>query len=86
MVFTQAVRWITGPGQADQPYFREWRRSICKCGTWTDIFGEECRLRVFENRVLRKIEKEEVTGEWRKLHNDSCVICYSSPNIIRVIK
>jgi hypothetical protein len=46
---------------------------------------EERRLKVFENRVLRRIfgaERDEVTGEWRKLHND----LYYSPNIVRLIK
>jgi hypothetical protein len=44
---------------------------------------------VFENRVLRKIfgpKRDEVTGEWRKLHNEELHILYSSPNIIRQIK
>jgi hypothetical protein len=50
---------------------------------------EECRLRVFENRVLRRIfgpERDEVTGEWRRQHNKELYVLYSSPNIIRVIK
>jgi hypothetical protein len=50
---------------------------------------EKCRLRVFENRVLRRIfgpEMNEVTGEWRKLHNEELNDRYLSPNIIRVIK
>jgi hypothetical protein len=50
---------------------------------------EECRLRVFENRVLRRIfgpKREEVRGEWRKLHNAELNHLYSSPNIARVIK
>jgi hypothetical protein len=44
---------------------------------------------VFENRVLRRIfgpQREEVTGEWRRLHNEALNDLYSSPNIIRVIK
>jgi hypothetical protein len=50
---------------------------------------EECRLRVFENRVLRRVfgpKRDEVTGEWRRLHNKELYALYSSPNIIRVIK
>jgi hypothetical protein len=50
--------------------------------------GEEHRLRVFENRVLKKIfgPKREEDGSWRKLHNDELHDLYSSPNIVRVIK
>jgi hypothetical protein len=47
------------------------------------------RLRVFENRVLRTIfgpKRDEVTGEWRRLHNKELCALYASPNIIRVIK
>jgi hypothetical protein len=50
---------------------------------------EECRLRVFENKVLRRVfgpKRDEVTGEWRRLHNKELYALYSSPNIIRVIK
>jgi hypothetical protein len=46
---------------------------------------EECRLRVFENRVLRRIfgpKRDEVTGEWRKLHNEEFNYLYCSPNIV----
>ena len=50
---------------------------------------EERKLRVFENRVLRRIfgpTRDEVTGEWRRLHNEELNDLYSSPNIVRVIK
>jgi hypothetical protein len=50
---------------------------------------EEQRLRAFENRVLRKIfgpKKDEVTGEWRKLHSEKLHDFYSLPSIIRIIK
>jgi hypothetical protein len=50
---------------------------------------EEHRLRVFENSVLRRIfvpNKDEVTGDWRKLHNEDLHNLYSSPSIIRMIK
>ena len=51
--------------------------------------SEERRLRVFDNRVLRRIfgaKRDEVTGEWRKLHNEELNDLYCSPNIVRVIK
>jgi hypothetical protein len=49
---------------------------------------EEHRLRIFENRVLRRIfgPKREGDGSWRKLHNDELHSLYSSPNVVRVIK
>ena len=59
------------------------------CETWSLSLREERRLRVFENRVLRRIfgpKRDEVTGEWRKLHNEELNNLYSSPNIVRVIK
>jgi len=51
------------------------------CATWSLILREECRLRVFDNRVLRRIfgpKRNEVTGEWRKLHNEELNDLYSS--------
>ncbi|KAJ4439489.1 hypothetical protein ANN_07613 [Periplaneta americana] len=59
------------------------------CETWTLTLREEQRLRVFENNVLRKIfgaKRDEVTGEWRKLHNAELHALYTSPDIIRNIK
>jgi len=50
---------------------------------------EEWRLRVFENMVLRRIfgpRRDEITGEWRRLHNGELNDLYPSPNIVRVIK
>jgi hypothetical protein len=58
-------------------------------GTWSLTLREEHRLRVFENRVLRRIfgsRRDVVTGEWRKLHNEELRDLYSSPSIIRLIK
>ena len=59
------------------------------CETWSLNLREERRLRVFENRVLRRIfgpKRDEVTGEWRKLHNEELNDLSSSPNIVRVTK
>jgi hypothetical protein len=59
------------------------------CGTWSLTLREEHRLRVFENRVLRRIfgpKRDEVTGDWRKLHNEELHNLYSSPNIIRMMR
>ena len=50
---------------------------------------EERKLRVFENRMLRRVfgpKRDEVTGEWRKLHNEELKDLYSLPNIVRVVK
>jgi sorting nexin-29 len=58
------------------------------CETRSLTLGEEHRLRIFENRVLRKTvgPKREEDGSWRKLHNDELHSLYSSSNIVRVIK
>jgi hypothetical protein len=58
------------------------------CETWSLTLREEQRLRVFENRVLREIfgpKRDEITGEWRKLHNEELQHLYSFPDIIRQI-
>jgi len=57
--------------------------------TWSLTLKEGRRLRVFENRVLRRIfgsKRDEVTGDWRNLYNEELNDLYSSPNIFRVIK
>jgi hypothetical protein len=59
------------------------------CETWSLILTKECRLSVYENRVLRGIfglRRDEITGEWRKLQNEELTAMYSSPNIVQVIK
>jgi hypothetical protein len=59
------------------------------CETWSVILREEHRLRVFENRVTRRIfgpNGDEVLGGWRKLHNGQLHNVYCSPSIIRLIK
>jgi hypothetical protein len=55
------------------------------CETWSLTVREEHKLRVFENRVLRRMfgpKRDEVTGKWRKLHNEELHDLYSSPSII----
>jgi len=57
--------------------------------TWSLTLGEESRLRMCQNRVLRRIfgpKRDEGTEEWRKLHNEELNELYSLPNVIRVIK
>jgi hypothetical protein len=59
------------------------------CDTWSLTVREEHKLRVFENRVLRRIfgpKRDGVTGGWKKLYNKELHNLYSSPNIIRIIK
>jgi len=59
------------------------------CETWSLKLREKRGLRVFENRVLRRIfgsKRDEETREWRKLHNEQLYYPYSSPNVIRGIK
>jgi hypothetical protein len=57
--------------------------------TWSLTIREQHRLRVFENRVLRRIfgpKRDKVIRDWRKLHNEELHNLYSSPSIIRIIK
>jgi hypothetical protein len=59
------------------------------CETWSLILREEHKLRVFQNRVLRRIfgpKRDGVMGGWRKLHNEEMHNLYSSPNMIRIIE
>ena len=59
------------------------------CETWSLTLREERRLRGFENRVPRRVfglKRDEVTGVWRKLHNEELSDLYSLPNIVRVVK
>ena len=71
----------------DTTYSRGKARRTCE--TWSLTLREERRLRVFENRVLRRVfrpKRDVVTGEWRKLHNEELNDLYSLPNIVRVVK
>jgi hypothetical protein len=59
------------------------------CKTWSLTLRKEDRLRIFENRVLRRIfgpKRDELTGGWRKLHNEELHNLYSSPSTVRIIK
>jgi hypothetical protein len=62
---------------------------LYECETWSLTVREEYKLRVFENRVLRRMfgqKRDRVTGGWRKLHNQELHNLYSSANIIRITK
>jgi hypothetical protein len=60
---------------------------MCGCEIWSLTLREEHRLKVFENRVLRRIfgpKRDEIIGGWRKLQNEELHNSYSSPNTIRM--
>jgi hypothetical protein len=62
---------------------------LYRCETWLLTLREECRLKLIENWVLGRIfgsKRYEVTGEWRRLHNEELHDLYCSPNVFRVIK
>ena len=62
---------------------------FCGCKAWSLTLREERKLMVFENMVLRRIfgpRRDEVTGEWRRLHNEELNDLYPSPALVRVIK
>jgi hypothetical protein len=89
----------TPPPQYTAPYFRKPQIQILYaytrgyvlygCEAWSLTLREERRLKMFENRVLGRFfrpKRDEVTGEWRKLHNEELNDLYSLPNIVRVVK
>jgi len=62
---------------------------LYRCETWSLTLREERKLRVFQNKVLRRIfgpRMDELTGDWRRLHNEELNDLYCSPTIVRVIK
>jgi len=84
---------LEGGDSGSGRYFIMLRRKLFSqfygCLPWSLTLREERRLRVFENRVLRGVfgpKRDEVTGEWRKLHNEELSDLYSLPNIVRVVK
>jgi hypothetical protein len=92
MWFLRKVVW---PRQAYKISLKSLERKILErlqcsgCETWSLTLREVRRLRAFANRVLRRIfgpKRDEVTGGWRKLHNEELHNLYSSPSIVRIIK
>ena len=62
---------------------------LYECETWLLTLREECRLRVFENGVLRRIfgpKRDKLRGVWTRVHNEELNYLYFLPNIVRVIK
>ena len=82
---------LFGQSLFKRPYlnFRIFIKVLTRALTWSLTLREERKLRVSENMVLRRIfgpRRDEVTGEWRRLHNEELNDLYSSSNIVRVIK
>jgi len=62
---------------------------VYECGTWSLIMREKRRMRVFENRMLRRIfrpKRDEVIGEWKKLHKEELSELYCWPHTVHMIK
>ena len=82
-IYSAFVKYLRKNGNTMKPVV------LYGCETWSLTLREELRLRVFENRVLRSVfgpKRDEVTGEWRKLHNEELRDLYSLPNIVRMVK
>jgi hypothetical protein len=80
---------IKGTVEVKDACYHSVQNLLYGCETWSLILREERRLRVFDNRVLRGIfgpKRDEVTEEWRKLHNEELNDQHSLPNIVWVIK
>jgi hypothetical protein len=80
------VTQLMDPYYLTETFFLLW---VLMFETWSLTLREEQRLRVFENKVLRRIfgpKRDEVTGGWKKLHNEELHDLYSSPSIIKIIK
>jgi hypothetical protein len=83
IIISLLLTWIVSVGTIILPVV------LYGCKTWSLTLREERKLRVFENKVLRKIfgpRRDEVTGDWRRLHNEELNDLYCSPNVVRMIK
>jgi len=87
-VMVPSFIWILCLVDITNRYIYILRIVLYGCETWSLTLREERKLRVFENMVLRRIfgpRRDDVTGDWRRLHNEELNDLYSSPNIVRVI-
>ena len=91
LIKSRRFRWAGHLARME--YFQNFNRQtynnivLYGCETWSHTLREECRLRVYENRILRQIfgPKRDENGEWRR-HQNELHCLYRSPNIVRVIK